>query len=182
MRLRGMLVCVLCLGLALNAVADTLTLKNGQVLEGYFVGGNANGVTFVGQDGTSRTYPLSEVASMSYGPVQAPAPKAAAFWPVYKEYAAAQKQLGDQKLAIIQDYAKEFLTMNDAKANDLAQRVMALDDQRTALRNKYYDAMKKVLPMVLVVRFFQLDGQIQMLIDLQIASNLPIIEELPAKE
>jgi hypothetical protein len=39
------------LGLAVNAVADTLTLKNGQVLEGYFVGGNANGVTFVGQDG-----------------------------------------------------------------------------------------------------------------------------------
>jgi hypothetical protein len=89
--------------------------------------------------------------------------------------------LGDQKLAIIQDYAKEFLTMNDAKANDLAQRVIALDDQRTALRNKYYDAMNKVLPTVLVVRFFQLDGQIQMLIDLQIASNLPI-EQLPAKE
>jgi hypothetical protein len=108
--------------------------------------------------------------------------QAAAFWPVYKEYAAAQKQLGDQKLAIIQDYAKEFLTMNDAKANDLAQRVIALDDQRTALRNKYYEAMKKVLPTVLVVRFFQLDGQIQMLIDLQMASNLPIIEELPAKE
>jgi hypothetical protein len=56
----------MCLGLAISAVADTLALKNGQVLEGYFVGGNANGVTFVGQDGTSKTYPLSEVASMSY--------------------------------------------------------------------------------------------------------------------
>jgi hypothetical protein len=30
----------------------------------------------------------------------------------------------------------------------LGQRVMTLDDQRTALRNKYYDAMKKVLPTV----------------------------------
>jgi hypothetical protein len=35
---------------------------------------------------------------------------------------------------------------------------------------------------VLVVRFFQLDSQIQMLIDLQIASNLPIIEEAPATQ
>ncbi len=69
------MVCVLCLGLAQGAAADTLSLKNGQVLEGYFVGGNANGVTFVGQDGSSKTYPLSEVASMSYGPVQAPAPQ-----------------------------------------------------------------------------------------------------------
>jgi len=42
--------------------------------------------------------------------------------------------------------------------------------------------MKKVLPTVLVVRFFQLDNQVQMLIGLQIASNLPIIEESPAKQ
>jgi hypothetical protein len=42
--------------------------------------------------------------------------------------------------------------------------------------------MKKVLPTVLVVRFFQLDNQVQMLIELQIASNLPIIEEAPAKQ
>jgi hypothetical protein len=40
--------------------------------------------------------------------------------------------------------------------------------------------MKKVLPTV--VRFLQLDNQVQMLIDMQIASNLPIIEEAPAKQ
>jgi hypothetical protein len=34
--------------------------------------------------------------------------QAAAFWPVYEEYAGEQKKLGDQKLAIIQDYAKDF--------------------------------------------------------------------------
>jgi hypothetical protein len=64
----------------------------------------------------------------------------------------------------------------------MAQRVTALEEQRSALRKKYYAAMKKVLPTVLVVRFFQLDNQVQMLIDLQIASNLPIIEESPAKQ
>ena len=107
---------------------------------------------------------------------------AASFWPVYEQYAGEPKQLGDQKLATIQDYAKNFMTMDDAKADELAQRVMALDEQRTALRKEYYQAMKKVLPTVLVVRFFQLDNQVQMLIDdLQIASDLLIIEEAPAK-
>jgi hypothetical protein len=72
--------------------------------------------------------------------------QAAAFWPVYEEYAGEQKKLGDQKLAIIQDYAKDFMTMDDAKADELAQRVMVLDEQRTALRKKYYQAMKKVRP------------------------------------
>lgn len=107
--------------------------------------------------------------------------RAASFWPVSEKYAGEPKQLGDQKLAIIQDYAKNFVTMDDAKADELAQRVMALDEQRTALRKKYYQAMKKVLPTVLVLRFFRLDNQVPMLIDdRQIASDLSIMEEAPA--
>lgn len=108
--------------------------------------------------------------------------QAAAFWPVYRQYAAEQQKLGDQKLALIEQYANDFATMTDAKADGLAQKVMALDQQRLALREKYYAEMKKVLPTVLVVRFFQLENQIQLLVDLQIAAHLPIIEEAPAKQ
>jgi len=103
--------------------------------------------------------------------------QSAAFWPIYKEYAAEQSKLGDQKLAIIDEYARNFLTMNDADAQKLADQVMALDEQRLALRRKYFDLMKKALPTVLVVRFFQLDQQIQLLLDLQVSTHLPIIEE-----
>jgi hypothetical protein len=103
--------------------------------------------------------------------------QAAAFWPIYQNYDAEQTKLGDAKLAIVQDYAQNFLNMTNEKADQLAQRVMVLDDQRLALRRKYYDLVKKALPTVLVVRFFQLENQIQLIADLQIASNLPIIEE-----
>ena len=103
--------------------------------------------------------------------------QAAAFWPIYQNYDAEQTKLGDAKLAIVQDYAQNFLNMTNEKADQLAQRVMVLDDQRLALRRKYYDLIKKALPTVLVVRFFQLENQIQLIADLQIASNLPIIEE-----
>ncbi len=67
-------------------------------------------------------------------------------------------------------------------ANWRKERVMVLEEERTALRKKYHQLMKKVLPTVPAVRFFQLDNQPQMLIDLQIASNLPIIEDVPAKQ
>jgi len=70
------LLLIICLALAMPLSADTLKLKNGEVLEGYFVGGNANGVTFIDTTGASKTYALSEIASMSYGPVQAVAPAA----------------------------------------------------------------------------------------------------------
>jgi hypothetical protein len=103
--------------------------------------------------------------------------QAAAFWPVYREYDAEQTKLGDQKLAIVNDYSQNFMTMNDEKADQLAHRAIALDEQRMALKRKYYELMKKALPTVLVVRFFQVENQIQLIVDLQIASNLPIIEE-----
>lgn len=108
--------------------------------------------------------------------------QAAEFWPLYNQYDAEQTRLGDEKLALIQDYAHEFLTMNDQKADQLANQALKLGDQRLALRRKYYDLMKKALPTTLVVRFFQLENQIDLIVDLQIASNLPIIEEAPPKQ
>jgi hypothetical protein len=103
------------------------------------------------------------------------------FWPLYNEYEAALDKLGDEKIAIVQEYATNFLTMTNEKADELAQRAMTLDDQNMALRRKYYELMKKSLPAILVVRFFQVESQIQMLVDLKIASNLPIIEKTDAK-
>jgi hypothetical protein len=107
--------------------------------------------------------------------------QARAFWPIYNDYEAELDRLGDEKLAIIQEYAADFLAMTNEKADELAQRVMALDDQRAALRRKYYELMKKSLPAILAVRFFQVENQIQLLVDLKIASNLPIIETAEQK-
>jgi hypothetical protein len=103
--------------------------------------------------------------------------QAAAFWPIYRDYDAEQNKLIDQRLAVFHDYAQNFMTMNDEKADQLAQKVMALDDQRLALRKKYYQLMKAAIPTVLVVRFFHVENQIQSLLDLQIDSNLPIVEQ-----
>jgi len=103
------------------------------------------------------------------------------FWPIYNDYEADLDKLADERLALVQDYAANFLTMTNEKADELAQRVMALDDQKMALRRKYYDLMKKSLPAIVVVRFFQVENQIQLLVDLKIASNLPIIETADQK-
>jgi hypothetical protein len=63
------------------------------------------------------------------GGIQLDEQQAASFWPVYEQYAGEPKQSGDQKLAIIENYAKNCMTIDDAKADELAQRVMALDEQ-----------------------------------------------------
>jgi hypothetical protein len=108
--------------------------------------------------------------------------QAEVFWPIYNQFDAEQSKITDQRIGLIKDYAQEFLTMNDQKADQLAQRALAIEDERQALRKKYYDVFKKALPAILVVRFFQLENQIELITDLQIDSNLPIIEEAPPKQ
>jgi len=103
--------------------------------------------------------------------------QAAIFWPIYRQYQAEQSKLITDKVAIVADYSSNFSTMTDDKADQLVQQVMQIDEKRMALREKYYATMKKALSPILASRFFQVEQQLQLIVDLQIAAKLPIIEQ-----
>jgi len=98
------------------------------------------------------------------------------FWPIYKEYEFEGSKLGDKRIAIIKDYAEHFTEMTDEKAKDLAERQMSLDDEELKLERKFFKKMDKVLPSKTVVKFFQVDRQIDLLIKLQVAAGLPLLD------
>ena len=101
--------------------------------------------------------------------------QAAAFWPVYKQYEAEAKLLGDERLGIIQDLAEHFDALDDAKAKALLDRQMALEDKKLALQKKYKDEMLKVLPAKMVARFLQVDSRLNKLAELAVASEIPLV-------
>jgi hypothetical protein len=103
------------------------------------------------------------------------ADQAAAFWPVYKQYEAEAKALGDERLAVIQDLAEHFDSLNDAKAKGLLERSLNVEEKRVALQRKYADEMLKVLPARVVARFFQVDSRINNLINLEVSSQIPLV-------
>jgi len=110
-----------------------------------------------------------------------------AFWPIYREYENEFAKLGDQEIALIKDYADNFEKMTDEKAKDLMNRAFKINEDQIKLRKKYYNKLVKVMSPITAVKFVQLDNQISMLIDLQIASELPLIQkgtmpETPEKE
>ncbi len=67
------------------------------------------------------------------------ADQAALFWPVYKKYEAEAKALGDERLAIITDYAENIDTLTDEKAKDLITRSVALEGKEQALKEQYLE-------------------------------------------
>ena len=101
--------------------------------------------------------------------------QAAAFWPLYKQYEAEAKLLGDERVAIIQDFAEHFDSLDDAKAKGLLERQVALEDKKLALTKKYKDEMLKVLPAKTVARFFQVDSRLNKLVELAVASEIPLV-------
>jgi hypothetical protein len=101
--------------------------------------------------------------------------QAAAFWPVYKQYEAELMTLSNERVAVIQDLAEHFDSLDDAKAKGLLDRQVAFEEKRLALTKKYKDEMLKVLPAKTVARFLQVESRLSKLIDLTIASEIPLV-------
>ena len=102
--------------------------------------------------------------------------QAAKFWPIYNEYDTELQKLNDQKLAGIQEYAKNFGSMTDEKADELAMLALELENKRNDLKKTYYEKVREQLGGIVAARFLQIENQLLMVIDLQIAASLPIVE------
>jgi hypothetical protein len=104
-------------------------------------------------------------------------PEATKFWPVYDQYAAEMTKIGDQKYALIKEYSQNFGSLTDAQAQSLLNRSLALDEAIAQLRIKYAPIVSKVLPGTKAATFFQIDRRLSGLIDLQISSQIPLVQE-----
>jgi len=100
----------------------------------------------------------------------------AAFWPIYREWELERAKIGDLRIALIKDYAENFEMMTDEKAKELMGRAFKIDDSRTKLRKSYYKKIEKATSSITAVKALQLLKQIDLLIDISIASELPLIE------
>ena len=98
------------------------------------------------------------------------------FWPVYDEYTAEAAKINDAKLSVIKEYAQNYETLNDVQADRLVKNWTAADESAVQLRMKYLPIFQKVLPGKKVARFFQVDRRIGSVIDLQLASEIPLVE------
>ncbi len=97
------------------------------------------------------------------------------FWPIYDQYIAELVQKNQAKYELLKEYAQgEKLT--DEQAETLPKRWLGVDESVDQLRLKYIPMFRGVLSARSTARFYQVDRRVQLMIDLQLASNLPLIE------
>ena len=102
---------------------------------------------------------------------------AAKFWPLFQKYDTELTKIGDARLQLIVDYAREYENLTDEQADGLMSRAFDLEAQRAAVKKRCFDRMKDELSATQAMRFFLIENQIQNIIDLQISSGLPIAEK-----
>jgi hypothetical protein len=97
------------------------------------------------------------------------------FWPVYRDYETELSRVYDAKLQLIENYAATFATLTNAQADALVARWFDVESRRGALRQKYYTALKSAITPLVAARALQIENQLDLLIDLQVAAELPVI-------
>ncbi len=97
------------------------------------------------------------------------------FWPAYDAYAADMKTHYDEFYNVIKDYAASQKTLTDAQAISMIKRWSQIQVDLAQTRQKHIPLIEKVLPGKKAALFFQIDRRLYELIDLQVASEVPLV-------
>ena len=103
------------------------------------------------------------------------ADEATKFWPIFDQYRKEAIKPNDDRWALIKEYAANYNTMTDAQAQDYMTRSNAVDQQLAALRMKYVPLFEKVIAPKKTALWFQIDRRIDLLINLQLSSVIPMV-------
>ncbi len=103
--------------------------------------------------------------------------QAAAFWPVYGEYAAEVSKINDTRFGLMKHYADIYQTMTQDQADAMLRLLSDADTAIINLRVQYLPKFEQALPGgTKAALFFQLDRRLDYLMNVQMASQLPAIK------
>jgi len=98
------------------------------------------------------------------------------FWPIYDQYVGELVQINNTKYVLIKQYVQSSGSLTAEQADNSVKQWLGVDQSVAQLRMKYVPIFRKVLSAQNTALFYQLERRVQLMIDLQLASQLPLIE------
>jgi len=102
--------------------------------------------------------------------------EAAKFWPVYGSYTEETIKVNDQRYSLVKEYAANYNNMTDEVAASLMRRWLGVDQAATKLRLEWIPKFEQTLGEKKAAMFFQIDHRIGLMQELQLSSQLPLIQ------
>lgn len=104
--------------------------------------------------------------------------QAAAFQPIYDKYETERKALGQKKIEIINDYATNYATLDDAKATQLTEANLKNNIELDKLLSSTFSKLKNAIGGINAAKFAQLEQYLQVTIRAEIQDSIPFIGEI----
>ena len=98
------------------------------------------------------------------------------FWPIFDRYTAEMRKLFDRKFEVLKEYAANYDTITDEQADSYIKGRAAVEESLLQLRLKYIPIFRKVLSGRTAALFTQIDWRLGLVIDLQLASQVPMVQ------
>lgn len=98
-----------------------------------------------------------------------------AFWKLYDEYEAKRKELGKQRIALLEQYADQYLTMTGIDADAWTKKVIALQKKTDDLIATYYTKIKAKSDGIVATQFYQIENFILTSIRAEILQKVPFL-------
>lgn len=98
------------------------------------------------------------------------------FWHMYNEMEQEFDIIADKRAKNIKKFADNYENVTEEVAGELAKTHFEMEASRLKINKAYYKKAAKLITKKEAARFIQLLGQIQLLIDIQIAAEVPLIE------
>jgi hypothetical protein len=107
-------------------------------------------------------------------------PEAEAFWPTYRQYEKQLAAVGDRKVALLREFAalRSAGTMDKKTWDSLARRWLKNVQDRLNLWKKYQKRIAKAVSPMRAAQFLQVEHQMALFVDLNIASEMPVLGTL----
>jgi len=98
------------------------------------------------------------------------------FWEVYNEYDGKLYKLNTDYFSVVMDFADNFENMSAEKATEVMKKATKYSIDVAKLEKTYLKKMSKVISPQKTLRFFQAMNKIQVMIDAQLAAEIPLLE------
>jgi hypothetical protein len=100
-----------------------------------------------------------------------------AFWKIYDEYETQRKDLGKQRIALLEQYANQYKTLTSEQADAWTKKVIDLQKKTDNLIATYYGKVKGVSDGIVATQFYQIENYILAAIRAQILDAIPFVEK-----
>jgi hypothetical protein len=101
-----------------------------------------------------------------------------AFWKLYDSYEVDRKKIGQDYIKIIQQYANDYKTLDNKKADALMTKATANNLAYDKLYSTYYTKMKMAVGALKASQFLQIESYLHTQVKMSVWNEIPFIGEI----